>query len=428
MKQEAFDRRFAEQCTRAFAVSTGLGCTLSDHEGQLICECGFGCESCRLCSLGGFDQREKIETHLYGMTSAERFGGKYIYYCPMGLTCFTSPIVNDEGIQAKIIAGPFIMVDKDDFCEYELKELVGLSQETIEQAKTILEHVPYVEPERATQLSTMLFLAVGFLNNYSAESQMLMADRSGELQGQLSSYIMKLKQGAIPPYPFDTEHNLLQSIARLDQQEAQRLLNELLGSIMFSVGGDIEQIKSRIYELLVLISRTAVDNGADAAGLLRKTHEYRLAISGFTTIDALCCWLSDSMHEVMDSLFGFPNAKHLQAIRRCIQYIGANYAHRVTLKDLAAIVFLSPAYLSRIFKAETGVAFNDYLNQVRINKAKSLLRNRKIRLTDVALMVGYEDQSYFTRVFKRMTGMLPRDYRLKNTKIITNGPHKETNH
>ena len=78
------------------------------------------------------------------------------------------------------------------------------------------------------------------------------------------------------------------------------------------------------------------------------------------------------------------------------------------------MVYLSPAYLSRIFKQETGVTFNEYLNRVPlVNKAKELLRRRELRMTDISLAVGYEDQSYFTKVFKRVAGMLPREYREK---------------
>ena len=60
--------------------------------------------------------------------------------------------------------------------------------------------------------------------------------------------------------------------------------------------------------------------------------------------------------------------------------------------------------------------FNEYLNRVRIQKAQELLRIREIRMTDISLMVGFEDQSYFTRVFRRMTGTLPRAYRERMTR------------
>ena len=75
------------------------------------------------------------------------------------------------------------------------------------------------------------------------------------------------------------------------------------------------------------------------------------------------------------------------------------------------MVYLSPAYFSRIFKKETGATFNSFLNEVRIEKSKALLRNNDLKMVDIALMVGFESQSYFTKVFKKITGISPLQYR-----------------
>ena len=77
------------------------------------------------------------------------------------------------------------------------------------------------------------------------------------------------------------------------------------------------------------------------------------------------------------------------------------------------MVYLSPSYLSRIFKKETGYTINEYLIQVRIEKAKRLLHRKDLRVTDVADAVGFDDQSYFTKVFRRMVGTTPLKYKMK---------------
>ena len=112
----------------------------------------------------------------------------------------------------------------------------------------------------------------------------------------------------------------------------------------------------------------------------------------------------------MDSIQSYPDAKHANIIHKCIQHIGTNYAEHLTLEDTARAVSLSPDYLSRIFKEETGTTFNRYLNNVRITKAKELIRRGEYRLTDISQMVGYDDQSYFTKVFRRITGLSPGEY------------------
>lgn len=413
-EQERFDRKLAQECARAFSASTGLGCTLSDTRGRVFGEYGYGCQSCGLCAAARLPREKCTQAHIYGMSEAERFGGRYIYFCPMGLTCFVSPIVGEDGAQAKITAGPFIMVDKPDFAACELEGSARLGEPERAAALAVLERIPFVPPQRVEPLSVLLFMAVGFLNNVSAENRLLDSERAGAIQGQITSYILEMKaEGQAAPYPIGTERALLQSISQKDQAQAQKLLNELLGAILFSCGGDMPRIQSRLYELLVLISRTAIDNGADCEQTLRLCHEYRARIGEFATIDALCLWLSGVMGGFVRSLFGFADAKHANLIHRCTQHIAAHYAEHITLEDAARMVYLSPAYLSRVFKQETGQTFNEYLNGVRIRKAQELLRHRELRMTDIALLVGYEDQSYFTKVFKRTTGMLPRAWREK---------------
>ena len=412
MKQETFDRTLAQECASAFSASTGLGCTLSDAAGKVFSDYGPSCEKCRLCAAVGRSREGCIRAHVYGMTEAQRFGGKYIYFCPMGLTCFVSPILGEDGAAAKITVGPFIMVEKQDFIDCELLDHAQLSEEKLKLALEALEEIPQVPPHRVNHLSTLLFMAVGFMNNVSAENQLLANQRSDAIQGQITAYIMTLKQQENGTrYPLELERRMLQSMEDQNQEETQRLLNELLGAILFSEGGQMDWVQTRIYELLVLMSRAAINNGADPERTLQLNHEYLKKLMQFTSIDSLCFWLSDALNSLMHELFSFADAKHANLLHRCVQYISEHYSEPITLTQMAEEVYLTPSYLCRVFKKETGLTFNEYLNRVRINKAKELLRNRDLRLTDISLMVGYEDQSYFTKVFKRLTGTLPRAYR-----------------
>lgn len=133
MKTEAFDHQLADECARSFSASTGLGCTVSDISGKILFEHGPGCGSCGLCQAAGLPAENCIQAHHYGMIEAERFGGKYIYFCPFGLTCFVSPIIGEEGSTAKITVGPFMMVEVQDFIDCELSEHMHLAPEAKEQ-------------------------------------------------------------------------------------------------------------------------------------------------------------------------------------------------------------------------------------------------------------------------------------------------------
>jgi len=102
-----------------------------------------------------------------------------------------------------------------------------------------------------------------------------------------------------------------------------------------------------------------------------------------------------------------------RAVTLAVDFIHDNYARELSLSDIAAAAHLSPFHLSRIFKKATGVTPHQYLLQVRVNSARSLLTagagDRS--LAEVAAAVGFSDQSHLTRHFKRMLGVTPKQLR-----------------
>jgi len=412
MHEETFDLQLAKECARSFAGACGVGCTVTDATGQCLFESGYGCTTCRICHIAGRGKGDCTRTHLYGMTEAVRFGGKYIYTGPMGLTCFVSPILGTGGIEAKLTVGPLLMVDRRDYIAYDLEECGKLYGEPLQRVIKELDCIPYFPPEQVTEMSNLLFMAVGFMNNVSAAERMRDIQGSDAIQGQITAYIQEIKHSREQqPYPFENERKLLQAVRQMNKPEAQRLLNELLGHILFSSGGNIEQIKPRLYDLLVLIGRTAIEAGADPDETIKINHHYLVRMDQSKDFDTLCSWLAQECNTMMDSIFDFAGVRHTNVIHRSIQYLNTHYREKITLEDVARWVYLSPTYFSRVFKTEMGESFTAYLNRIRVEHSKELLRHRNIRLTDIALLVGFEDQSYFSKVFKKLVGVPPLQYR-----------------
>ncbi|MGM9557759.1 MAG: AraC family transcriptional regulator [Oscillospiraceae bacterium] len=409
---EPFDLKLAKQCARAFSAACGVGCVVSDAAGAVHYEAGHGCASCQICRAAGRAPDVCVQAHVYGMSESARFGGKYIYFCPMGLTCFTSPILGDDTVCAKLTVGPFLMVDHQDYIACDLTEQLHLSGERLDAVTAALDDVPYIPAERVSEMSNLLFMAAGFLNNVSDAERMLQIQSSDQIQGQVTACIQQLKlSDELTPYSFDTEQSLLRAVRQANREQAQKLLNNLLGHVLFSSGGELSVIKTRIYELLVLISRAAIEAGANPEQTLRDNQRYLTEINRITDFDALFLWLTRVMNSLMDSIFRFKGLRHANVIHQSVQYISTHYAERLTLEDMAQRVYLSPAYFSRVFKQEIGETFTAYLNRVRIDHSRALLRRKDLRLVDIALMVGFEDQSYFTKVFKKVVGTSPLRYR-----------------
>ncbi|NLK28443.1 MAG: response regulator transcription factor [Clostridiales bacterium] len=98
-------------------------------------------------------------------------------------------------------------------------------------------------------------------------------------------------------------------------------------------------------------------------------------------------------------------------IKKAVQYIEDNYGNKITLDDIAGHVGISKYYFSVLFKKEKGITFSNYLNSVRIEKAKQLLKNPQVTVNDVAYEFGFNDPQYFSKTFKKYTGMTVTEYR-----------------
>jgi transcriptional regulator GlxA family with amidase domain len=113
------------------------------------------------------------------------------------------------------------------------------------------------------------------------------------------------------------------------------------------------------------------------------------------------------------SIFQFQKDHADDAIATVQQYMEKNYTRPITVKDMAAISNMSPRNLSRRFEHATSNTPLEYLQRFRIENAKKMLENKSYGIEQVAMKCGYEDMSFFRKVFKRHVGMTPRDYKEK---------------
>ncbi|WP_059051149.1 response regulator transcription factor [Paenibacillus senegalimassiliensis] len=104
-------------------------------------------------------------------------------------------------------------------------------------------------------------------------------------------------------------------------------------------------------------------------------------------------------------------AKEKHTMADIVQYVEQHYQADLSLQEIAAQFYVSREYVSRKFKQEFGINFSDYLSQYRIDKAKLLMANPNLKLHEIGEMVGFRDVKYFSKVFKKLTGESPRDFR-----------------
>jgi two-component system, response regulator YesN len=417
----------AGKAAEHYQTGTGVDCRVMDTQGQFRTDGNSGGaedmahHSCVLCRSfqHGRSASDCRELHLHGAFQAERFGGSYIYFCPISLIYWASPIVYEGKTIGSLLAGPVTVISKDEVIEELLRKFPSEGFNTTTLLED-LEAVPFSSTERVKSLAELLFMTASWL---SGEDKEIDAKRENlDLQSQISEEIQEQKKRAaqgvdVPSYPIEKERELLSAIRNAEKQTCRQVLNELLGAIFFSSGGRFEIVKFRILELLVLLSRAAMEGGADPEQSLALNLRYIRDIDNLSDLESLSFWLGKVLNRFINLVFTFREVKHLGAIERAVRYIQLNFTGKVILADAAKEAGLSEAYFSTIFKEEMGISFSSYVNRLRVSMAKNLLTGTKLSLSIISGRCGFEDQSYFSRIFKKVTGIPPGRYRESGGRI-----------
>ena len=137
---------------------------------------------------------------------------------------------------------------------------------------------------------------------------------------------------------------------------------------------------------------------------------YKL-IDNATQVKELQDLLEDVAMSVVHRINRYNKKNINQILQKAMDYICENYTMSITLNELAEHTYVSTYYLSRMFKKELGKNFVEYLNEVRIDKAKELLKDNKYKTYEVAELVGIQDPHYFSKIFKKYVNMTPTEYK-----------------
>ncbi|MBO0993733.1 response regulator transcription factor [Bacillus sp. SD088] len=166
-----------------------------------------------------------------------------------------------------------------------------------------------------------------------------------------------------------------------------------LGNIIFNITIVLEGLKFDINKMQ--------QDQYQYFALLNEAHDVEHAISYFSSF-------LEEVHHLLASQMNENNQSNMPQL---LSYIDQHYTEPISLSDLADHFHFNPSYLSTYFSQHHGIGFNEYLNQIRIDKAKAYLENKNVSIAEISGFVGYSDHSYFCKVFKKMTGMSPSKYR-----------------
>jgi len=409
---------------------TALNSAVLDRSGNLIKITDFEkqlrfCELCRKyfhnpSRIWRGDEYPCEKIHLDALAESRQTGKTHIYACTVGFAYWCSPIYHKGRYTGALNAGQVLTCSRDEAvekfssqCADRLaaekfrKMLEGIQEKSHEeiQAMARLLGVCAEEISEKEKYLNFTFRKIAMKETGFAAGKTV--DKSGANGTKESGDTRKEHESE---YPQEKERTLLAAFRRGDNETGAKILRELIDSTVTAIPGNTEILRVRAIQLLVLLSRAASEDPSGAT--MPETYTlYLKRIQESKTTEKLIENLYLIAGHLAARIFSFKGIRHASVLRRAERYIWENYTRKISLKEAAKAAGLSSPYFSSIFKKEMGENFSNYLNRLRVERAMAMLTGTSKPLNEIAKLCGFEDQSWFSKTFKRITGASPGKYR-----------------
>ncbi|MDQ0201543.1 response regulator transcription factor [Neobacillus ginsengisoli] len=222
-------------------------------------------------------------------------------------------------------------------------------------------------------------------------------------------FLFGVKLGAAEITPADKsgilemEKKLLDAVRMGDVTQVMFLFDSFINGQATIKNIDPHFVKKSFDELFVLLSRMLHDLGVP--------YERKPVIDESETMASILETGKVHLMSIVQQVQTWRNNHAKGMLHKAKEYIENHYAESITLELVAEYVELSPFYFSKLFKDRFGMTFIDYLTEIRIKHAKAQMEDQAKSLKEICFSIGYNDPNYFSRVFKKLTGLSPTEYR-----------------
>ncbi|HKK96418.1 MAG TPA: AraC family transcriptional regulator [Anaerovoracaceae bacterium] len=372
-------------------------------------------EDKKICKIfSSFNESESVCRN--GLKSACKFaanlGEPYIFLCRSGLTNIAIALIIEEKTIGYIIAGPIIMGEIRNSTLTKFTHMNNLNKSEEHVAKMFCSTMPSYEPNKISELAILLYNSVISSIGVNKDYQNLRETYKDE---RAISYKIKNSQDEdSSDNSLDLENQLVKTIINGQTEEALKQADQLFEVFYIRERGDLPSIKGKMLWLFAIIIRAATEKHSSINEIINSEMDIIVKLSDVENYHQLKTESTNLIIKISKNLLTSVYDGNSKIVSNAIKYVNSNYAKRITLKDIEDNMHVNSSYFSSLFKNEMGVTFISYINQVKIDYACNLLKDSNLSIIDIALEIGFDDQSYFTKVFKKQCSMTPKEYRLLN--------------
>ncbi|OGV74604.1 MAG: hypothetical protein A3K19_05850 [Lentisphaerae bacterium RIFOXYB12_FULL_65_16] len=327
------------------------------------------------------------QTRALALQEALRWGDPTIVFCPAGRLLWAVPMMHNARIVGGLVAS---VAEAQVFPD-------GQSPVRMDLRRAAAELRVLAERENLTNAAALALSRLQCL----AEQQRAHAIHASKAYRHHGIRALYLRE----------EPSLFSAIRAGDRGEARAILNRILLVIHQHAGDRLDLVKSIFMELIVSMCRTAVEAGGDPEELLGANFASFAELSQLRNETDVAHWLARTLEQLMDAIHRHRQRTTGAVLLSALAYIEKHIAAPISRDDVAHAVYLSPSHFSFLIHKESGTTFTDLLNRARTDRAAELLGQRRLSIREVASQTGFDDPSYFTKVFKRYRHQTPLQYR-----------------
>lgn len=211
-------------------------------------------------------------------------------------------------------------------------------------------------------------------------------------------------------YPIDTEKALFNAVSDGNLNETITLAGHFFDWMVTSYPDCMMDIRLKALEFVLRAEAISYENGG-MTYQFRSRQDYLSSIMQWEEYAPLKQWFVDKVSLACRNICTVKQGQSRNVIEVAKKYIEENYSRDLSLDDVSRVVDISPYYFSKIFKEQIGKNFIDYLTDLRMEKARKLLKHSDMSMKEICVSIGYSDPNYFSRTFKKNVGVTPTDYK-----------------
>ncbi len=345
----------------------------------------------------------------YALHECVNLGVPFIFALGPVITSWVIALEDQRIIHAALIGGEVLCTDRVAARGPGIEYLTGLGL-TSAAASAYLDRLPVWPPERVEtagrDLEAIFYRISGWKPILLPENRLRL-----QQQKQIAEAIEdQKKRGEANAYPFEKERILLSLIRAGDPEGARRVLNEMLAA-MYMSSPRLALLRARAIEMMGYLTRAAIEDSPALEPLIERNHQWMERLIRARDFEDLSHVLTGALNDFIEGIYVHGFNRTNTHVARALDFIRRDFAKPLTLTDAAHEVGLSPYRIAHLIKNHTGKTFIQILHEIRIQRARKLLEETDQPCTEIAYEVGFGDQSYFIKHFRRLTGITPARYR-----------------